>query len=65
MKTSIDARRFDRDVDRLLRRLLQLQDLVYRDAIFDPERAEYLKEQIRLKQAELEALYADWDLMQE
>ena len=54
-----------RKTDRLMRRILQLDDLLCRDSLLDKERASALKEQIRRRQCELEALYRELDLVRE
>jgi hypothetical protein len=55
-------RELERKADRLMRRILQLDGLLCKDAVLDEERARALKEQIRRRQCELEDLYAELDL---
>lgn len=58
-------RAFRRKIDRLMRRILQLDDLMCRDAVLDDARAGALKEQIRKRQCELETLFQELDLTRE
>lgn len=60
-----EERRLARRADRLMRRILQLDTLMCEDAVGDPERARDLRATIRRKQAELEQLYEEWDLLRE
>jgi len=52
-----------RKTDRLMRRILQLDHLLCRDSLLDNERASALKEQIRKRQCELEALHHERNLV--
>ena len=65
MRSPLHERReraFEREADRLMRRILQLDDLLCRNAQWDEARANALREQIRARQCELETLYEELDL---
>jgi hypothetical protein len=57
MAPDLAQRKRHREIDRLITRVLQLDDLLHHDATFDAERAAALQEQIKKKQARLSALY--------
>ena len=68
MQNALTTRReraLARRADRLMRRILQLDTLMCKDAVGDPERTRDLKAEIRRKQSELEALYEEWDLLRQ
>jgi hypothetical protein len=50
-------RRHLRELDRLMRRVLQLDDILCRDAILDIGRADKLKSQIKRAQEKLDLIY--------
>jgi len=58
-------RALKRKIDQLMRRILQLDDLMCRDALLDEARAKDLRDQIRKRQCQLEALYQEFDLTRE
>lgn len=56
-------RRHLRELDRLMRRVLQLDDILCKDAILDAERAADLKSQIRRTQKKLDLVYDELEFI--
>jgi hypothetical protein len=57
MNDNITSRRLQREIERLLTRVLDLDTLLHHDAAFDAQRAADLKKQIKAKQKRLTVLY--------
>lgn len=61
MLSDYQRQRYFRKIRRLLARILELDEVLHKDAVFDKERTAQLREQIRHCQEELDAIYAELD----
>lgn len=62
MLSDYHQQQYFRKLERLLTRVLELDEVLRKDAIFDEERAENIKEQIRRSQQKLDVIYNELDL---
>lgn len=63
MPADYDQRRYQRELDRLLQRVLQLDELLCKDAILDDERVAHIKAQIKRSQQKLDVVYDELDFL--
>ena len=64
MTPDYKQRRYQRELSRLLQRVLQLDEILCKDAVFDEERAEHIKAQIKRTQQKLELVYERLDFLE-
>lgn len=64
MTPDYKQRRYQRELSCLLQRVLQLDEILGKDAVFDEERAEHIKAQIKRTQQKLELVYEGLDFLE-
>mgnify|MGYP001157841058 CR=1 FL=1 len=62
MLSDYRQQRYFRKLERLLTRVLELDEILHKDAVFDKERAAKIRDQIRRSQKKLDAIYEELDL---
>ena len=64
MTPDYEQRRYQRELSRLLQRVLQLDEILCKNAVFDEERVEHIKAQIKRSQQKLELVYERLDFLE-
>jgi hypothetical protein len=64
MTSEYRQRRYQRELSRLLQRVLQLDEILCKDAVLDAERAAHIKAQIKRSQRKLDLVYDELDFLE-
>ena len=63
MPNDYEKRCYERELSRLLRRVLDPNEILCKDAALDKERAEHIKAQVKRSQRKLDLVYEELDFL--